>query len=32
VLTGTPSELKKYLPKEMKQRVLELTPGSPVTV
>lgn len=32
VLTGTPSELKRFLPAPMKKRVLELTPGSPVTL
>ncbi len=32
VLAGTPEELKKQLPKEMKSRVLELTVGTPVAL
>ena len=32
VLTGTPSELRRHLPAEMKKRVLELTPGKPVSL
>ncbi len=31
-LAGTPAELKKHLPKEMKKRVIELQPGTPVTI
>ena len=32
VLAGTPTELKKHLSKELKNRVLELTVGTPVTL
>lgn len=32
ILTGTPTELKKLLPKEMKKKVLELEPGKEVTL
>lgn len=31
-LTGTPSELKKYLPAPMKKKVIELQPGMPTTI
>jgi L-ascorbate metabolism protein UlaG (beta-lactamase superfamily) len=32
VLTGTPAELQRFLPPDMRKRVLELTPGSPVLI
>ncbi|MDI6767371.1 MAG: metal-dependent hydrolase [Bacteroidota bacterium] len=32
ILTGTPIELKKLLPKEMKKRVIELEPGKQITI
>ncbi|MEK6756148.1 MAG: metal-dependent hydrolase [Bacteroidota bacterium] len=32
VLTGTPGELKKYLPAPLKKRVMELEPGQTVTI
>ncbi|HAL57163.1 MAG TPA: metal-dependent hydrolase [Bacteroidetes bacterium] len=31
-LTGTPSELKKWLPAAMKRRVLDLEPGRPIAI
>ena len=32
VLTGTPAELRRHLPVNMRKRVLELVPGEPVTL
>ena len=32
VLTGTPHELRRHLPVTMKNRVMELVPGTPVTL
>lgn len=32
MLTGTPAELRKYLPARMKSRVIELEPGRSVTI
>lgn len=32
VLTGTPRELRRHLPATMKKRLIELTPGNPVTL
>ncbi|MBA4312123.1 MAG: metal-dependent hydrolase [Chlorobiaceae bacterium] len=32
ILTGTPDELKKLLSKEMKNKVIELTPGEMITI